>query len=687
MPSNSGAGAAVSSGASFQARVAGYVIVTAICDAYNDLVPDSKMVTIGFETTESIDDINIQMADGSKTYIQAKTRITYSLSTSGQLQSVVEQFYSQQKIRINPNDKFVLVTTSRSSKKITYDLRTALNSFRISPDLEFFRDQPKALTRIIYDLRNSLKKLGGGGQQTWSNEILDQIIRKFFVHILDVEEGDSIEQALQLLLEARDFTVPSAIWGKIVADCVVHSKSRHTIKFSEIALAYDKFRIEEREPDSKNIQDIISVEIENMNLPVGKEVILCRVEEHSNTIRPGLAIFELVRFNDDCSQRITFSEDTAILPNGLQFPLILRAATVKGLMRIIDADGSIVSASEVTVCPLESDVDLETGLCANDHRERLKVSIQQNDRVLYCVHCGNAVWEEDASIVESGPTLKPIVGLSHARCLVSNDRIFGRAMSELFRKHPELINFDVNAWFRASHGGQMAFDSARSIRGPRTPIIAWGGLNPSGPIGQYVVEISLSGGGHEIVTKRNGVHRLSKAEAEDFVSSLNATFKEARAQRDPLCYSDESKAYGSRSLLIEQLGGRERIIEVSRARVRRYEERFASRFSRPGQWYAPILYLRSVESGEPLLVRGSVVVLTDPLKLGNFLSNWRQASIEIADYETASILSDEEFDDFMRWIETRYWKVVADPILQPSNGALVSGYRVGSVESLVEERS
>lgn len=687
MPSKSGAGAAVASGVSFQARVAGYIIVTAMCDTHNDLAPDGKITMIGFETTESVDDISIEMADGSRIYIQAKANVTYSLSPSGQLLSVIEQFYHQQESRLNPEDKFILVTPSRSSKKVTHDLRTALNSFRMSPELEFFRDQPNALTRIISDLREALKNFGDGSEKTPNIELRDQIIRKSYVHVLDVEEGDPIEQSLQLLLEARNFTAPSAIWGKIVADCVAHSKSRHTIRLSDIAVAYNKFRVEEGKPAPRELKEIIELEIGDTNFSVGKEVILCRAESGVTSLPPGLVIFELVRFSEDCSERISFSEDAATLPNGLEFSLILRSATVQGLMRIIDMDRSIIAGNKVTVCPLDSGIDLEAGLCADSHRERLRAAIEQNDRILQCMHCGNSVWEEGASIIESGSIHKPSVGLSHVRCLIPNDRIMGRAMSELFRKLPELVNFDVNAWFQACHGGQMAFNNAKSIRGPRTPVIGWGGLSPDGPIGQYVVEISLSGGGHEIVSQRNGVHRLSKSEADDFVSSLNNTFKEAKARGDPLCYSDESKAFGPRSLLLEQIGGRERIIEATRARVRRYEERYASRFSLPGHWYAPILYLRSVESGEPILIQDFVVMLTDPLKLGNFLNNWKQASVEIPEYQTESILSDEEFDDFMRWVETRGWMVVADAMLNVSDGTLTSGFRIGSVERFVAENS
>ena len=196
MASKSGAGAAISSGVSYQARVGGYLIVTAICDVQNPFISDGKILTIGFETTESVDDINLRTSSGSVIYIQAKARIEYSTSSTGKLRSVIDQFCSQQKKDPNLTDKFVLVTSSRSSKKIIYDLRVALDTFKMSPEHEFFRDQPKVLTSLIHNLRDTVTKSDAYNQEPFSPGSIDQIIRKMSVIILDVEAGDPLEQSL-----------------------------------------------------------------------------------------------------------------------------------------------------------------------------------------------------------------------------------------------------------------------------------------------------------------------------------------------------------------------------------------------------------------------------------------------------------------------------------------------------------
>jgi len=254
-----------------------------------------------------------------------------------------------------------------------------------------------------------------------------------------------------------------------------------------------------------------------------------------------------------------------------------------------------------------------------------------------------------------------------------------------FDTYPELVNFDANAWFRASHAGQMAIANAGLVVG-RMPHLLWSGPDINWTSKQYVIEISLVGGGREIVTQRNSVHKFSKAEAEDFVARLNDSFNDARSRSDPWCYTDQSKGFGLKSLLLEQVGAKERIIPVEVARVRTYDERFAARFRRPGYWYAPLLYLRSLSTGEPVMINDTFPLISDPLKLRNFMENWRESKIDVFNYETVSLLSDSEFDQFMQWVEGNDWRAVINPLLDPVHGTLVSGIPVSSLDVLARDR-
>jgi hypothetical protein len=127
MSVKSGAGASVSSGASYQARVGAYIIVSHLCGVVSEIGAWQTLDRISFETAETVDDINIVYKDGSIAYIQAKATIAYSNSSGSQFYSVLEQFVGQVQ---NEADRLILATTSRSSRKIVYDLRACLEAFR-----------------------------------------------------------------------------------------------------------------------------------------------------------------------------------------------------------------------------------------------------------------------------------------------------------------------------------------------------------------------------------------------------------------------------------------------------------------------------------------------------------------------------------------------------------------------------
>lgn len=638
MVANTGGGAAVASGAGYQARVASYILVTELCGAESNLLLDSPVSTIGFETAECIDDINVRLSNGRLVYIQAKAKIDFSLSVGGELRSVLQQFESQESRKSGDCDAFVLATGRRSSKKVIDDMRVALDAFRLSPEREFFRDQPRAITDIIVELRQVIGDLQTVEGKSRDVATTDRIIRKSFVVVLDVEAGSSLEHSLILVLQSNNFVASTAVWGKLISDCIEHAKARHTISIKDVEQNYKKFLRSGSSLSPQESDELMRLELGSMEFPVGKEVLLCRIPDGMPPFSSGLAIMEFYRFDKDCAERISFTENSVVLAGDRHIPLLRRAATYSGLMRLLDADPSLVAGAEVTLYPMNKDDDLEIGVCAEAHRERLKASALDNLHAIRCLHCGRPVSEKEPCLIEQGSFVEPRVGMSHTKCLLPTDRLIGKAEMPFFESYPELVNFDARGWFRASHGGQIAVSNASQVVG-RSPHILWRGDDQNWQEKQYVVEISLVGGGREIVTQRNAVHRFSKTEADGFVARLNDSFEIARSSSDPWCYTDQSKGFGQRSLLLEQFGGAERIIPVEFARTRKYDERFASRYRRPGFWYAPLLYLRGLSTGEPVTIFDTVPLISDPLRLRNYIENWQEAKIVFSDYETVCILS------------------------------------------------
>ncbi len=684
MAVKSGAGAAVASGANFQARVAGYLIVADLCDFSSPITRGVKVARIGFETAESIDDINIHLEDGSAVYVQAKARIDYSASSESELSSVLKQFESQHASSSNGFGRYLLVVGSKSSRKLRDDLRVALDALRGGTYDAFRRDQPQALVKIIDEQIRILNSIRTATNRPADEQACTEILRRSYVHLLDVEEGETLEQSTLLLLNSKGFTSPEAIWGKIISDCLTHARRRRTVNFSQVESDYRRFQAKAAAVDQKASEELLEVSFRGTTFAAGREVVLTRIEKEIDFGEEkvsGLAIIEFYRFDDDCRERIRFTDESVILSDGSSLPLLRRTSTFEGMNRQIDLEPNLVR-NDLTMIPINSDEVYDETTCAKLHRARLDRAFRENKSLLRCLQCGRQISSNDSPIVERGSDDSLQVGLVHLSCLVPSDRVIGSVLNGFFSEYPELINFDAIGWFKAAHGGQVVFDTRRMF-GAEGRII-WGGPRPLKDDGPFVVEVLLQSGETEFVTVRLGIQRFWKEHAEKFAATLNSSIKKDR-DTDPLCLTDQTKSFGRRSFLLEKFGANERIRHIEHARVQKYQERFAARYQRQGQWYAPLMLLRVQSTGTYFTIMGSVVLLTDPRSLARYRSNWSEAGVELPDFETVSLLTDREFDGFMQDLTEAGGSAVVDPALTVDISTnLVHGIRIVPIEEIVQ---
>lgn len=85
------------------------------------------------------------------------------------------------------------------------------------------------------------------------------------------------------------------------------------------------------------------------------------------------------------------------------------------------------SAEGLGILNLDEGNNHDNKLCVSAHRQRLDNALSKNDRPLLCLHCGQAVWEPVAQVVELGDLRDPRVGLVHSICLGPTDRVIGGA--------------------------------------------------------------------------------------------------------------------------------------------------------------------------------------------------------------------------------------------------------------------
>ncbi|MBE4115595.1 hypothetical protein HJ109_18940 [Vibrio parahaemolyticus] len=133
MSSNAG-GAATNAGIDFQQRISALFLTHMFMDVVfiDDLGMDknSKIVELKFESNNEIDDLVIK-TEQSTIFIQAKRSITCSESESSEFYKVIKQFVSQYLTNTNSNDRFVLATTSKSSSKITVELKKNIRKYTV----------------------------------------------------------------------------------------------------------------------------------------------------------------------------------------------------------------------------------------------------------------------------------------------------------------------------------------------------------------------------------------------------------------------------------------------------------------------------------------------------------------------------------------------------------------------------
>ena len=350
MAATAGAGAAVSSGADYQGRIAAYLMACALTGIPVEEFGGREVKTRGFETAEAVDDLNVEFTDGLTGYVQAKRSINYSIRSESNLCSVLRQFVGQHR-RVRGNSAYYLAVSTSSSKKITGDMRAALDAFRDSPNHAFFRDQPKALTDIIVELRSAVTGLLVDIDPATS---ADDVLSLIYVVLLDLNEGEYLQKATVLLLQSRMYTPAPLLWSKLASDAVNNAGRRLTLNMDGVRARFERFRLTNERPSVTLDDDVLKIVFQSFEIAVGREYLLGTFNE--DRVKDQLCIVELLRFDDECHERTAFEGASAHF-GGASFTVIHRAATQNGMLRFLEENPEIVGEREVVVLPAKFDGD------------------------------------------------------------------------------------------------------------------------------------------------------------------------------------------------------------------------------------------------------------------------------------------------------------------------------------------
>ena len=253
---------------------------------------------------------------------------------------------------------------------------------------------------------------------------------------------------------------------------------------------------------------------------------------------------------------------------------------------------------------------------------------------------------------------------------------------EFFEKHDFLKNLDVNLWFRAIQRGQAFLSSGKL---PPGAVFAWGGVRSDLLQGGFVIEMTLTSGDTKHVQQRGAIHRFRKDEADAFAVNLNQTFEQARAENDPYCISVQTNGYGKRSQLLEILGVSEELREIATAKVVKYDEKIAALYELWENWYAPITFL-TASGGEAIVqLGGAIPIISDPMKLGRFIENWRSVGLSVPEYELNILDTDGKFDEFIDTVTKDGMQVVVDPVFSKKGESfyMTSGHMLVPMDQIL----
>ncbi len=661
-------GSATNAGIDYQQRVAAWFLVALLFNhdisSGLDLPEPSYIKEIAYETAESIDDLRLQLTNQNSIYLQIKRALSLSTSTNSDFYKTIKQFVKQFVLNKSSKDIFMLITSSDSSSKILRDLVKILGSTRLN-DENYIQNPLSKSEHDTYEKYQQVAKDIFKEQTTrdMTPEEFTEFSKKVFIASFDIEEGKTLEKSVIIFLLDKTLISPELFWGLLIKNSLIYSSKRLSLNKEGLKEAVKKYlkgpgknQIDIEEFDTPAFTSLIA----ETNIPSGKEVLLIKsfVDDFD------YMIVELFRFNDDGSKKFEFFDDKCLLSDKTTVWTVLhRAATYKGMVRFLSENMSLLQGSRGFLDVPANDIeDVESTPHAQAYAELCQALFKRNKSPLTCLHCGKAVREKTNSIVEIDDNeLEHLVGTVHNECCRPIDRVTGTIKSWFSEKYDFLKNFDGLTWSRAIIEGQSVFNNSRLFTSG--DYYAWNPEYQDNKEEFYCIKVSLEDGSYRYIKQRGKVSRFSEQVAKEHAQFFNNSFEEGRERKDPLCYTSVHDTFGPYSILISKKDDNEVCLECLSAEPVRYSNLIGKIYNESKNFYAPLCLLVHSKTKEWITINSHIALLTDPLRLMDFIENWKKAGIEIDEYEIEIIEDDEEFDNKMREFFKAHLNVIVDPLI------------------------
>ena len=602
---------------------------------------------LNFEASDKIDDLVITTVTNRKIYLQMKRNISFSEDTNSEFYGVCTRFVRQYVERKPEDLAYVLVTRTQASGNIIVKLKRILDGIRLANSINIKdnlnKNEIDLLAKVERIIEAEYERVSGG---TISESILKNILCKIYVEVLDIEAGESFEKHVKLILCSQLEDDGEKFWEMLISKALQYAANRNCLDKESFHKQIKNYYVLR-----ENTEESINFEWaeENAEIEIQKDYVIalgnCEVNKKIGLDNPEektILIIELYRFNNGKKKESLRYVAPNIMKwgNDISFEILFRCSSKTRIEKYIDEGGLANYRGDykrIIYVPTKGDYHKED--VEISYADMIKKSIISKTECK-CVNCGKAIFDEEVYSIEiDNVECSGQAGLIHKECFRPVDRFLGIVKMPGASNYGYLKNFDINLWIKLLIKGKQAWGHINGLQQNISPFVI--DTDEVFTDGKYCVKSVLSDGNVRYATNRGVIHRMSRPMAEELAKELTVAYQESSKLNNPFCYSSETYVYGPYEQLLQQMDGKEELLECLYAEVAIYNDTIAKMYNESETYYAPIIYL-SIE-GEPVIFDGIFPLITNPLELNYYLENWKKSGIVMENYEVNIIKEDSDF--------------------------------------------
>lgn len=235
-----------------------------------------------------------------------KRTINLSENEGSEFYSVCQQFVNQYLQNDIDDFAYILVTSKNSSNNISETLRRLLEGIRISNSFSITKEFNKNEQDVFRKIDRVIKQiyLDSTGKEI-AEKILLEILRRTYVEIFDIENGQSYEKVVKLYLYNKINVDVNLFWSFMIKMALQLASARQTLNKKYLDKKFEDYLKKHKESNGNN--ELISIIGQFDSLEVRKDYILVLQNQQidllfnlKNEIQDSnkLYLIELFRFNE-----------------------------------------------------------------------------------------------------------------------------------------------------------------------------------------------------------------------------------------------------------------------------------------------------------------------------------------------------------------------------------------------------